>query len=178
MGSLSKVLVRARATGRLLGRPGGDGNGPGDGQPGDQPGEQTYEVEVPLDELTRMMLEDLALPWLEEKPERQVTTTAIVIRMYGAVAHWPIWTNAVRCWRTSSAMPPEGSLKWATCTTLTCATRSGTPRAAPGQCGCVYAHGSQWLDDHEQKVHRQKFFLLDGAVLAPEVSSGDGFHRP
>ena len=47
---------------------------PGDGLAGDQPGELTYEVEVPLDELTRMMLEDLALPWLEEKPERQVTT--------------------------------------------------------------------------------------------------------
>ena len=27
-----------------------------------------------MDELTRMMLEDLALPWLEEKPGRQVTT--------------------------------------------------------------------------------------------------------
>jgi uncharacterized sporulation protein YeaH/YhbH (DUF444 family) len=60
--------------GDLLGRQGGDGTGPGDGQAGDQPGELTYEVEVPLDELTRMMLEDLALPWLEEKPERQVTT--------------------------------------------------------------------------------------------------------
>lgn len=59
--------------GDLLGRR-GDGRGPGDGLAGDQPGELTYEVEVPLDELTRMMLEDLALPWLEEKPERQVTT--------------------------------------------------------------------------------------------------------
>jgi len=59
--------------GDLLGRR-GDGPGPGDGQAGDQPGELTYEVEVPLDELTRMMLEDLALPWLEEKPARQVTT--------------------------------------------------------------------------------------------------------
>ena len=59
--------------GDLLGRR-GDGQGPGDGQAGDQPGELTYEVEVPLDELARMMLEDLALPWLEEKPERQVTT--------------------------------------------------------------------------------------------------------
>jgi len=60
--------------GDILGRRGGDGNGPGDGLAGDQPGELTYEVEVPLDELTRMMLEDLSLPWLEEKPERQVTT--------------------------------------------------------------------------------------------------------
>jgi uncharacterized protein len=60
--------------GDLLGRRGGDGQGPGDGLAGDQPGEWTYEVEVPLDDLARMMLEDLALPWLEEKPERQVTT--------------------------------------------------------------------------------------------------------
>jgi sporulation protein YhbH len=60
--------------GDLLGRRGGDGSGAGDGLAGDQPGELTYEVEVPLDDLARMMLEDLALPWLEEKPERQVTT--------------------------------------------------------------------------------------------------------
>lgn len=56
--------------GDVLGRR-SDGNGPGDGQPGDQPGDMTYEVEVPLDELTTMMLEDLALPWLEDKPEKQ-----------------------------------------------------------------------------------------------------------
>jgi sporulation protein YhbH len=61
--------------GDVIGRRTGDGNTPGDGQPGDQPGEHTYEVEMPLEELTQMMLEDLALPWLEEKPERQVTTT-------------------------------------------------------------------------------------------------------
>jgi len=60
--------------GDLLGRRGGEGPGAGDGPAGDQPGEWTYEVEVPLDELARMMLEDLALPWLAEKPERQVTT--------------------------------------------------------------------------------------------------------
>jgi sporulation protein YhbH len=58
--------------GEVIGQQSGDGNGPG--QAGDQPGEQTYEVEVPLEELTQMMLEDLALPWLEEKPERQVTS--------------------------------------------------------------------------------------------------------
>lgn len=63
--------------GDVIGRqPGkGDGSQPGDGEPGDQPGEHTYEVEITLEELTQMMLEDLALPWLEEKPERQVTST-------------------------------------------------------------------------------------------------------
>ena len=58
--------------GDLLGRS-GQGNVPGDGA-GDQPGENMYDVEVPLEELTRMMIEDLALPWLEQKPLRQVTS--------------------------------------------------------------------------------------------------------
>jgi len=62
--------------GDVLGQRTGDGNDPGDGQPGDQPGEHTYEVEVALEDLAQMMLEDLALPWLEEKPERQITTTS------------------------------------------------------------------------------------------------------
>ena len=62
--------------GDVLGQRPGNGHDPGDGQPGDQPGEHTYEVEVPLEELTQMMLKDLALPWLEEKPERQITNTS------------------------------------------------------------------------------------------------------
>ena len=47
---------------------------PGQGQPGDgdeagnQPGEHGYDVEVDLDAVTRIMLEDFALPWLEDKP--------------------------------------------------------------------------------------------------------------
>jgi uncharacterized protein len=62
--------------GDVLGQRGSNGNDPGDGQPGDQPGEHTYEVEVRLADLAQMMLEDLALPWLEAKPERQITTTS------------------------------------------------------------------------------------------------------
>jgi len=76
--------------GDTLGQRTGNGNNPGDGQPGDQPGEHTYEVEVPLEELAQMMLEDLALPWLEEKSERQVTTTSYRftdIRRRGAFAN-------------------------------------------------------------------------------------------
>ncbi len=69
----------------------GQGNGPGDGQqPGDQPGEQTYEVQVDLEELTRMMLDDLALPWLEEKPHRQVVSESLEftdLRKKGAMAN-------------------------------------------------------------------------------------------
>lgn len=77
--------------GDVLGQRGnGQGNDPGEGLPGEQPGEHTYEVEVPVDELTRMMLEDLALPWLEEKPERQITTTThrfTDVRRRGALAN-------------------------------------------------------------------------------------------
>ena len=43
------------------------GQGP---QPGDQPGEEIYE-DVELEEVIEMMLEDLGLPWLEQK-EQQV----------------------------------------------------------------------------------------------------------
>ena len=36
-------------------------------QPGDLPGQPVYEAEFSVEELARMMLEDLKLPWLEEK---------------------------------------------------------------------------------------------------------------
>jgi sporulation protein YhbH len=51
-------------------------HGEGREQPGDRPGDQVYEAEISVEELTRMMLEDLALPWLEDKEEQQITTTA------------------------------------------------------------------------------------------------------
>ncbi len=76
--------------GDVLGRQPGEGDEPGDGPAGDQPGEHTYEVEVPLEELTQMMLDDLALPWLEEKPERQVTSVShrfTDIRRKGSLAN-------------------------------------------------------------------------------------------
>lgn len=55
--------------GDILWQPGQQGSDPG--PPGDQPGEHGYDVDVSLDELTRMMLDDLALPWLEAKPAAQ-----------------------------------------------------------------------------------------------------------
>lgn len=76
--------------GDVLGRTGGQGKNPGDGMPGDQPGEETYEVEVSLEDLTTMMLEDLKLPWLEEKPLRQVESETIQhtdIRKKGSLAN-------------------------------------------------------------------------------------------
>jgi sporulation protein YhbH len=64
--------------------------GEGAEQPGDQPGEQVYEAEISVDELTRMMLEDLALPWLEDKEAHQLTTTTYTfddIRRKGSMAN-------------------------------------------------------------------------------------------
>lgn len=65
--------------------------GDGGQQPGDQPGENVYEAEISVEELTRMMLEDLALPWLEEKErQQQVTTTRYVfddLRRKGSMAN-------------------------------------------------------------------------------------------
>ncbi len=84
---------------------GGAGQGPGqlgdviarDGErgagraaPGDQPGDQVYEAEIAVDELTRLMLEDLALPWLEAKDAPQIPTTAYhfdEIRRKGSLAN-------------------------------------------------------------------------------------------
>src|SRR5713226_5522123 len=47
--------------------------GPPGGMAGDQPGEEVYEAEVSIDDLTNMMLEDFALPWLEQKEDRKST---------------------------------------------------------------------------------------------------------
>jgi uncharacterized protein len=64
--------------------------GDGGEQPGDQPGEQVYEAEISVEELTRMMLEDLALPWLEEKDQQEITTTTYnfdEVRRKGSMAN-------------------------------------------------------------------------------------------
>jgi len=76
--------------GDILGRRGEDGNQAGNGQPGDQAGEQTYEINVPIEELVDMMLQDLALPWLEQKPERQVVSETLEftdLRRKGSMAN-------------------------------------------------------------------------------------------
>ena len=64
--------------------------GEGGEQPGDQPGDQVYEAEISVEELTRMMLEDLALPWLEEKDQQEMTTTSYTfdeVRRKGSMAN-------------------------------------------------------------------------------------------
>jgi sporulation protein YhbH len=68
-----------------------DGQSGGEnGHPGNEPGDQMYEAEISLEELTHMMLEDLALPWLEDKEEQQITTIAYTfddVRRKGAMAN-------------------------------------------------------------------------------------------
>ena len=168
-----KASGRARDNRATLGGVGRDGNDRGTAWQGDQPGEHDYEVEVPLEELTRMMLEDLALPWLEEKPERQVTTTTH--RLHGCAPQGLDGQSRQAphlAGQHRNAMRPAGSRRsahlheddlrfkvWDEHEEKHCQRRG------------LYAHGPQWLDDHREKVYRQEFFLLDGAVLAPEVSA-------
>ncbi len=71
--------------------PGNKGdNGHGDGLAGEEAGKHMFEVEVSLEELTQMMLADLNLPWLEQKPQRQspvVTHRYTDIRRTGSLAN-------------------------------------------------------------------------------------------
>jgi sporulation protein YhbH len=84
-----------RGAGRGPGNPGDviardDAHGDGDERPGGQPGEHVYEAEISLEELTRMMLEDLALPWLQEKQAPQTTATShhcADIRRHGSLVN-------------------------------------------------------------------------------------------
>jgi sporulation protein YhbH len=55
----------------------GQGQGPGRGQKaGDQPGAEYFEAEVELDELARLIFEDLHLPNLQEKAKREIASRA------------------------------------------------------------------------------------------------------
>jgi sporulation protein YhbH len=55
----------------------GQGQGPGKGQKaGDQPGAEYFEAEVELDELARLIFEDLHLPNLQEKAKREIASRA------------------------------------------------------------------------------------------------------
>ncbi|MCL4487930.1 MAG: DUF444 family protein [Chloroflexi bacterium] len=73
--------TNGRGVGQGPGNPGDviakEGDGAGGGPGGNQPGQEIYEAEMSLDDLTRMMVEDLALPWLEEKAKDQIKTTTV-----------------------------------------------------------------------------------------------------
>ncbi|HEV8485639.1 MAG TPA: sporulation protein YhbH [Blastocatellia bacterium] len=70
------------------GQPGqGAGKGPG---AGDQPGQEYYEAEVDIDEIAKLIFEDLHLPYLEEKAKQAVqskTTKFTEIRRAGILSN-------------------------------------------------------------------------------------------
>lgn len=84
-----------------------DGVGHGEGDPGDvirpgekkekgnkagdQPGRDLYDAEISIEELTKMMLDDLGLPWLEEKEHKEIVTKEVVftdLRKKGVMSNW------------------------------------------------------------------------------------------
>src|SRR5262245_5656824 len=77
--------------GDVIGREGGQGQGPGRGQQaGDQAGQDYYEADVEIDEIAKLIFEDLQLPFLEDKAKHAVqskTTKFTEIRRSGIMAN-------------------------------------------------------------------------------------------
>jgi uncharacterized protein len=76
--------------GDVIGRENGQGQGPGSGQAGDSPGQDYYEAEVDIDEIAKMIFEDLHLPYLEERAKQAVqskTTKFTEIRRTGVLSN-------------------------------------------------------------------------------------------
>jgi uncharacterized protein len=77
--------------GDVIGHEGQPGQGPGTGPgAGDQPGQEYYEAEVDIDEIAKMIFEDLRLPYLEEKAKHAVpskTTKFTEIRRAGILSN-------------------------------------------------------------------------------------------
>lgn len=85
-GDAQKGDVVARRDGRE------NGAQPGD-LPGDQPGESVYETEFSVDDLARMMMEDMHLPWLEDRDAYHEETRTDTIR---DVRRRGLWKNLDR----------------------------------------------------------------------------------
>jgi sporulation protein YhbH len=77
--------------GDVIAREGQQGQGPGRGdQAGDQAGQDYYEAEVEIDEIAKLIFEDLHLPFLEEKAKQAVeskTTKFTEIRRTGIMSN-------------------------------------------------------------------------------------------
>lgn len=77
--------------GDVIGREGQPGQQPGTGPgAGDQPGQEYYEAEVDIDEIAKLIFEDLHLPYLEDKAKQAVqskTTKFTEIRRAGILAN-------------------------------------------------------------------------------------------
>jgi hypothetical protein len=60
-------------------------------QPGNEAGQDVYETEISVDELTKMMIDDLGLPWLEEKSRKEIITKHVEytdLRKKGPLSNW------------------------------------------------------------------------------------------
>lgn len=71
-------------------RPGKKEDGQGN-KPGEESGRDLYEAEISVDELTKMMIDDLGLPWLEDKQRKEVISTHIEytdLRKKGPMSNW------------------------------------------------------------------------------------------
>ncbi len=76
--------------GDVIAREGQQGQGQGQGQGGDQPGQEYYEAEVDIDEIAKLIFEDLHLPYLEDKAKQAVqskTTKFTEIRRSGILSN-------------------------------------------------------------------------------------------
>ena len=73
-------------------RPGrGNDEEGGESRPGDQPGADVYDAEIGVDELLQMMLDDLKLPWFEERDKKSIIVKHIEytdLRKKGPMARW------------------------------------------------------------------------------------------
>ncbi|MBK9314077.1 MAG: sporulation protein YhbH [Acidobacteria bacterium] len=76
--------------GDVIGREDQPGQGPGAGDAGNNPGQDFYEAEVNIDEIAKLIFEDLHLPFLEEKARHAVqskSTKFTEIRRVGALSN-------------------------------------------------------------------------------------------
>jgi sporulation protein YhbH len=76
--------------GDVIAREGQPGQGQGAGQAGDNPGQEFYEADVEIDDIAKMIFEDLQLPFLEEKAKQAVqskTTKFTEIRRTGVLSN-------------------------------------------------------------------------------------------
>src|SRR3954470_11946498 len=65
-------------TGDVIGQQGGQpGHGPGAGE---LPGIDYYEAELTVDEIAALVFEDLALPFLEDKGKKEITSESAVFK--------------------------------------------------------------------------------------------------
>ncbi|HKY04367.1 MAG TPA: sporulation protein YhbH [Blastocatellia bacterium] len=79
------------SVGDVIGREGQPGSGPGQGAgAGDKPGQDYFEADVDIDEIAKLIFEDLHLPYLEDKAKQAVqskTTKFTEIRRAGVLAN-------------------------------------------------------------------------------------------